>query len=948
MKIKIVYNSMCCQLKKIGFEGKIFMRIYYSVVLFIIIIICIMNIVFICKSKLDRTKVLFIALLAAISADLFSFAGDMLIYDVGIKYQLQKINFMSVFLIPPIWIMFVTSYYEMTSFMNKKIIAALFIIPVISAGLSLTNEFHNLLWTGYEINNLNLLTTIKGKWFYIAQSVYLAEIAAAIIISAINVYKSVKGQKIYSIILLTALILPNLVEVIFNIILNDKTKMGLTPAVLGISVLIVSYTIVRGRLFEITPIAKEILIDTMQEGILVLNKEGKPIFMNAAFKNYFGDRIDENLKGKIADYFNTIFEDTTKNEIKEYIYNNTYFEVKQNIITNKRGKIIGRMLMINDISAKKNIERELIEAKEKAERANKYKDTFLAEISHELKTPLNGIMGISELILLNDNGEVRMDYVEQINIAAKHVLNLVNDIVKQQHNNSKKEVFLFDNLLEEVKRTYVKDCMDKNIMFLCYNSKENNEFLYGNYSSISQILINLAGNAVKYTEKGGIIIKSYIKSKNKGIAKICIEIRDTGIGIEEENVDKIFEPGYREKNVKNIKYEGYGLGLSVVKKIADELQWDILLKSKKGIGSTFYVEAEFGIEDKKIINVKREIKENIVLISANKIINEFFIMFFNDYGIEYFLFENVCEYIEIAEEIDERSKIIITDEKVDDSRLGLKNSDKVILLKNVEDNESGAQYIGEIDRNRISEMLFGKKENDEKDVRVKKKIKISKFKNLNALILEDNELNILVLRDIIKMAGVSFDIARSVDEALGLLEEKSYNIIFSDLWLGDSDGIKFLERAGNIINRSTIKVVITASTTAQIREECIDAGFDEFVEKPYEAENIMSILNKYFFEYIDVEDVQPKNIRTKNEYTKVFAEQMKKELNYIEKLLDNSNYEEIAKISHKVKGGAAILKEMKIVSLLFEIENYTQKKKNRLIYENICKIREELRKEPEN
>jgi signal transduction histidine kinase len=237
----------------------------------------------------------------------------------------------------------------------------------------------------------------------------------------------------------------------------------------------------------------------------------------------------------------------------------------------------------------------LYEAKEHAEEANKTKSDFLANMSHELRTPLNAIIGYSEL-LIEDADETAQSGVttdlRKIIFSGHHLLNLINDILdlskveagKMEYSPTKVDI---NNLINYVAETF-KLSLAKNNIELTLNLDKTNNFAYIDATRLQQSLMNLIGNAVKFTKNGKISIET--KQKNReGSSWGTIIIKDTGIGISQEDISKIFQPFQQASKETSIKYGGTGLGLAITHRICKMMGGDLTVVSQRDEGSTFTI-----------------------------------------------------------------------------------------------------------------------------------------------------------------------------------------------------------------------------------------------------------------------------------------------------------------------------------------------------------------------
>ena len=283
-------------------------------------------------------------------------------------------------------------------------------------------------------------------------------------------------------------------------------------------------------------------------------------------------------------------------------------------IKNTKGIIQGYLVVAEDYTIKKQVESELINAKNLAEQAVYAKDSFLANMSHEIRTPLNAIIGFTELITQSNLDATQKDFVNNIQIAGDNLLLIINDILDLSKIESgqltiENYPFNLKSILKHVYNLLKVKAAEHNLEFNLFLDAEMPEFVIGDKGRINQIVMNLAGNAIKFTKEGEVTISVKKTAETAEAYTLRFSVKDTGIGIPEDKLKTIFDRFTQAEASTTRKFGGTGLGLNIVKQLVELLKGQIQVKSTLGRGSEFYFSLEFKKVDSSVVET---IKENIV------------------------------------------------------------------------------------------------------------------------------------------------------------------------------------------------------------------------------------------------------------------------------------------------------------------------------------------------
>ncbi len=517
---------------------------------------------------------------------------------------------------------------------------------------------------------------------------------------------------------------------------------------------------------------------------------------------------------------------------------------------------------------------ELEEYSKKLQQVQKYKSDFIANMSHELRTPLNSIIGLTEL-LLKESKDFKDDVVEKlkiINTSGKQLLNIINDILDLSKIESgkidiEKEKFNIREIIEYVSSIIKPQCENKNLK-LNVNLSIKNPFVESDRYKITQILLNVLSNAVKYTEKGHIDL--IIKEEKD---YFIFEVKDTGIGIPEKAINEIFEPYFSLGKKLNI--QGTGLGLPLTKKLVVLLGGKINVKSKVGEGTTITITIPRKLKEVSTIKRKKEEEKTIIPI---KLSDKPKILIADDDLLTLHeltkLIKEISDTIEIitatdglfAKKVLEKENINLILLDLDMPKLSGYNLLDYIKEKNMNvnviivtaldvDNSLLQNYPvikaifikGKDNRLYLKNLLtkFFKHDGFEKE-EISEKPKIISKDFYNILVVEDNFANRYLIKEILKSYNLKIDEAENGKEALEKLSKKKYDIVLLDIQMPVMNGYETFDKIRNEIGLKDLPVIaLTAKALKSEVQQFIDLGFNDVLTKPINLNKFLNILKKY-------------------------------------------------------------------------------------------------------
>lgn len=359
----------------------------------------------------------------------------------------------------------------------------------------------------------------------------------------------------------------------------------------------------------------EKIVNNITEVVFEIDLNGNWIYLNPAWEQLTGLKVIDCL-GKPyrthLEYFKIancgVFDDFFQSDSKaccqvlnlNHSKQQFWYEVNVKKLFSPNGKPTVLIGTISDITEQKNKEITLMRDKDRETLSNKAKDEFLSTISHEIRTPLNAVIGTTHLLLMENPEERQLENLNVLKHASEHLLSLVNDILDFGKIDTgkvalEKTPFSLDNRLNALYATYSKMAAENGIGFNLNKDKRIPKHLLGDPTRLMQVLTNLVGNAIKFTQQGEVALNILQSKRTNTKATVTFEIVDTGIGISNDQQPKIFEAFTQADISINRKFGGSGLGLSICKKLISLMGGDIKVKSELGVGSVFSFELSFDI-----------------------------------------------------------------------------------------------------------------------------------------------------------------------------------------------------------------------------------------------------------------------------------------------------------------------------------------------------------------
>lgn len=631
---------------------------------------------------------------------------------------------------------FVLSYYRIK--WPRKLMLTLFGINLAMFMVIMTCDYHSLYYTSYEVvatGSGNILILGKAPIYYLYMAFCLIEMILYLYVCINPSYQQIrKATRAIQGLLIMAGITPFMMLIVY---LSGITGgFDTTPLGIWFSVIFLFTAVNRYGLFDTVQNAKETVIESMDEGIIVSDNQMNFLYANPAACELFPDmKLGE---GSISDSeIQAIYEQSgTVIDLNDKSYEIRTSEIRDEV------KVRGYMLSVIDVTEMTAQAKMMRELKEKAENASHVKSAFLANMSHEIRTPMNAILGMTEIALRGELDPQQRDAVEQIKSASMTLITIINDILDfSKMESGKMEIVEADydlmTLVQDVYHIISGKVEEKNLKLEIEIDPTMPKGLYGDEIRLKQVLINLVNNAVKFTDQGSIRLSiGYEKKEDDFLFKASV--RDSGIGIRPEDLERIFNSFEQSDTFRNRKKEGSGLGLAISRQLLILMGGEIHVESVYRQGSHFYFEV------------------------PQRVTNE--------------------------------------------------------------------EPCGELNLER----------------RQTRTVQTAEYENFRApeakvLIVDDNLVNRKVAAGLMKPFAMQIDTAKSGEEAIEMVKQKEYHLIFMDHMMPDMDGVEathvIRELEGEYYQKVPI-IALTANAISGVKEMFLAEGMDDFIAKPIDFKEL--------------------------------------------------------------------------------------------------------------
>jgi two-component system, sensor histidine kinase and response regulator len=680
--------------------------------------------------------------------------------------------------------------------------------------------------------------------------------------------------------------------------------------ILAMSLEILERNVRTQQLLDEVAVAEErsrLLLTSVDQGIFGMDMNGLMTFMNPAVPAILG-YSEEEMRGQPfhalihhhypdgrefprseCRMFQTVLDGQPRVVDDEVFWTTDGSAIPVEYSTNairKNGETVGTVVVFHDITERKRFQAEIMQAKAVAEEATLAKSRFLANMSHEIRTPMNAIIGMSHLAMQTPLNPKQRNYIEKVHRASENLLVIINDIldfskIEAGKLSMEKIGFRLEDVMDNVATLIAAKAHDKAIELLFNTAPDVPTALLGDPLRLGQVLINLANNAVKFTEKGDIVMGIENVSQTATETELHFWIRDTGIGMTPEQCTRLFGSFSQADASTTRKFGGTGLGLAISKKLIEMMNGHIWVESEPGKGSTFHFHARFGLQaeamPRRMIRADELRGIRVLVVDDNASAREILSGMMSSFGLEADAAMDGREALALLRQAESQKLpygLVLMDWKMPEMDgletlgrmrdLHLSKPPALVMLTAYgrEDAIEAAQKrgiplksalskpvtastlleaIGEaLGKGRITETRAHDRSDQAQE-------SIESIHGARLLLVEDNEMNQELALELLRGAGIDVVLANNGKEAIDILaRDAAFDGILMDCQMPVMDGYEATRAIRNTPTLRNLPIIaMSADAMAGDREKVLAVGMVDHIAKPINVENMFATISKW-------------------------------------------------------------------------------------------------------
>lgn len=641
------------------------------------------------------------------------------------------------------------------------------------------------------------------------------------------------------------------------------------------------------------------IINNVIDGIIIINEAGLIELVNPSIEKIFGYARQELIGEDIARLVPTSYRAGHQEYIKTYLTtgiakvigvgrelngqrkDGVVFPMDIGVSEMRLGNKRFFVGIVRDITERKQTEQELKQARDMALEATRLKSEFLANMSHEIRTPMNGMLGMTQMLLDTELTADQRDFAEIVNSSAESLLSIINDILdfsKIEAGKMRMEsaAFNLDQVVDEVVQLFAARAYGKGLQLISLVPVDVPVALHGDPTRLRQILSNLIGNAIKFTEWGEIMVRVSLAGSQDDTVQLRFEVSDTGVGITSEARRRLFQPFTQADGSITRKYGGTGLGLAISKQLAELMGGEIGVDSEPGAGSIFWFTAQFEKQQESVQPEVRSLYDlkgmRVLVTDENPAYREVLCCEIDSWGGRATSAAGASEVLPLlraavarGEPYDrvildmlmpEMSGWMLPREIKADPAIASVQMIVLMPYNRRTDIEAMRQagITGMLSKPIRSSYFYdcltaapAIGQSAEKTESSGRSFTLNPVARARILVAEDNAVNQKVALGMLRKLGYEADVAGNGKEAVDAISRLNYDLVLMDIQMPEMDGFQAtaMIRAQQSNERHIPIVAMTANAMSGDSEKCLDAGMDDYLAKPVKIDELHKALERW-------------------------------------------------------------------------------------------------------